>query len=287
MGANQWRDEQEWPLARAQADGRITCRAAAGRTRSTATACWAPPCRRRPRRRIATPTTRRIRCPRAPAAATRGRRRTSGPSRARDDVLVYTSEPLAEDLEVTGPLAATLWIAVERARHRFHRPSSSTCSRTARPGRWPMASCAPGTATGRPRPMLLTPGEPTEITIDLGATSNLFKARAPHPPRGLEQQLPAVRSQPEHRRRVRRGPRGAQGRADDPARRGAPVTADPAGGAATAVRRPAACRRRRRSAVAARLVHRDQRAAGRRHRGARATGRACASRTGGSPRSAP
>ena len=34
----------------------------------------------------------------------------------RPDVLVYTSAPLTDDLEVTGPLRLTLWIASSRNR---------------------------------------------------------------------------------------------------------------------------------------------------------------------------
>ena len=50
------------------------------------------------------------------------------------------------------------------------------------------------------RPSCWTPGQPAEFTIELYPTSKVFRKRAPHPARHLQQQLPAVRRQPEHRR---------------------------------------------------------------------------------------
>ena len=93
----------------------------------------------------------------------------------RPDVLVYTSAPLESDLEVTGPLSLALWIA-------------SSARDTDFTGK--LVDVVPdGTARAindgilrvryrrsRTSPELLVPGEPTEITIDLGATSNLFRA---------------------------------------------------------------------------------------------------------------
>jgi uncharacterized protein len=90
-------------------------------------------------------------------------------------VLVYTSAALTAPLEVTGPISATLWIA----------SSAPDTDFTAK-----LVDVAPdGTArlltdgilrtryrASTTRLELLTPDQPTEITIDAGVTSNLFKA---------------------------------------------------------------------------------------------------------------
>lgn len=44
-------------------------------------------------------------------AAIFGARQPYGPLSAREDVLVFQSEPLAEDMEVVGPITATLWVS--------------------------------------------------------------------------------------------------------------------------------------------------------------------------------
>jgi hypothetical protein len=92
----------------------------------------------------------------------------------RPDVLVYTTAPLAEDLEVTGPLRATLWIASSALDTDFTatlvdvHPDGT--ARAINDG-----ILRARYRNSRTRPELLTPAEPTEITIDLGATSNLFR----------------------------------------------------------------------------------------------------------------
>jgi putative CocE/NonD family hydrolase len=93
----------------------------------------------------------------------------------RRDVLVYTSPPLEQDLEVTGPLKATLWIESTARDTDFTAKLTDVFpDGTAR-------ALNDGILRARYRnskttPRMLTPGEPTEITIDIGATSNLFKA---------------------------------------------------------------------------------------------------------------
>lgn len=174
MGENRWRDEHEWPLARAvptayylSSGGRANTREGDGVLRTS------PPPARLPPDTFTYDPAKPV-----PTGAAGGYSRTPADQREvemRDDVLVYTSEPLREDVEVTGPLALTLWI-------------TSTARDTDFTGR--LVDVFPdGTARaladgilraryrrGPTRPTLLTPGEPTELTIDLGATSNLFKA---------------------------------------------------------------------------------------------------------------
>jgi uncharacterized protein len=173
MGANRWRDEQEWPLARAvptvyylhsgggantlDGDGSIS-EAAPSDERSDRFIYdpWNP-----------VPTGARGGYSRIPA--------DQRPVERRRDVLVYTTAPLATAMEVTGPIEVKLWAA----------SSATDTDFTAK-----LVDVFPdGTARmlndgivraryrqGRTAPALLTPGEPVELTIDAGATSMQFAA---------------------------------------------------------------------------------------------------------------
>ena len=173
MGENRWRDEQEWPLSRATTtayylrsggsaltaagDGRLDLAAPGTEPADTFTYDPADP---------------------VPTGAAGGYSRVPMDRRSveqRPDVLVYTSAPLAADLEVTGPLSLTLWIASSAPDTDFTGTLVDVFpDGTAR-------ALADGILrtryrAGKRTPRLLTPGEPTEITIDLGATSNLFRS---------------------------------------------------------------------------------------------------------------
>ena len=89
---------------------------------------------------------------------------------ARSDVLVYSTSPLAEDLEVTGPVSAVLYVATLSLSADFtaklvdvhtdgvaYNVSDGIMRRSYRP------AAAPGAA------------EPTEITITLWPTSMVFR----------------------------------------------------------------------------------------------------------------
>jgi putative CocE/NonD family hydrolase len=172
MGENRWRDEQEWPLARARStayylgsngrantasgDGELSLHTKSGESADRFVYDPADP---------------------VPTGARGGYSRTPSDQREaekRADVLVYSTAPLAEDTEVTGPISVTLWVA----------SSARDTDFTAK-----LVDVFPdGTAralsdgilraryrNGQSKPELLKPGEPVEITIDAGATSNLFK----------------------------------------------------------------------------------------------------------------
>ena len=190
MGDNVWRDEQEFPLARARAT-KYYLRRHEGRTRPRATGSSRPQ-RRARRGRTPSSTTRTIRCRRS-AAGSAAAAFPPGPfdqrpNESRPDVLVYSTPPLERDTEVTGyitvELAASSSVAdtdftalladvdasgyarfltdgVVRARYR---------NSTARPSR---SSRGRSTATDRP----------------LGDEQRL-QGRAPHPALPLEQQFP-------------------------------------------------------------------------------------------------
>ena len=174
MGENVWRDEQEWPLARARATPFYMASGGRANTREGDGALvLAPP----PAGQTADRFTYDPASP-VPTGAAGGYSRRPSDERAnemRPDVLVYTSTPLDRDLEVTGPVSLTLWIASSARDTDFTAklvdvfPDGTSRALT------------DGILRARYRrskttPELLTPGEPTEITIDLGATSNLFRA---------------------------------------------------------------------------------------------------------------
>lgn len=93
----------------------------------------------------------------------------------RPDVLVYTSAALGEDLEVTGPITLQLFAASTARDTDFTAKLEDV---------WPSGMSyliADGIIRARYRlgdksPDYVEPGEVYEFTIDLGATSNLFKA---------------------------------------------------------------------------------------------------------------
>jgi len=157
MGANQWRDEDEWPPARAvetrytlTASGSLSLRASA----EPATTSYAYD-------------------PRDPVPACGGATLIGGfPAgvfdqarvESRDDVLVFTSDVLAEDVEVTGRVAATLTVASDA-------PTTD----------WVVRLCdvhpdgrSYNVTDGIAR-VLMDPGAPQEVGVDLWSTSMLFK----------------------------------------------------------------------------------------------------------------
>jgi putative CocE/NonD family hydrolase len=171
MGENRWRDEPEWPLARArptpyflgsdggantlQGDGRLAPSPAGSAAQDRFSYDPRDP---------------------VPTGADGAYSRAPNDMRAveqRADVLVYSSEPLAVPLEVTGPVTLQLWAASSAPDTDFTaRLIDVFPDGTAR-------ALTDGILRARYRnsrstPELLTPGEPVEFTIELGATSNLF-----------------------------------------------------------------------------------------------------------------
>lgn len=177
MGVNRWRDEQDWPLARAvqerwfmHSDGEA---ATSGGTLSRTAPADEPADTYRfdpgdPAPTIGGPTSLPGKFLRTNAGPLDQR-----PLEGRGDVLAYTSEPLAEDLEVTGPLSMTLHAAT-----------------SAQDADWVAKLCdvepdgfsrilAEGILRARFREGFeaeseVEPGRPYEYEIDLKATSNVF-----------------------------------------------------------------------------------------------------------------
>ena len=120
MGENVWRDEQEWPLARArpmkfylrggghantaQGDGRLT---------------MAPPADSEPPDTYVYDPTNPVPTHGGAMLSSRAGMREQGDVERRQDVLVYSTEPLTSDLEITGPVSATLNVRTTAASTDF------------------------------------------------------------------------------------------------------------------------------------------------------------------------
>ena len=178
MGANQWRDEDDWPLARAQAtkyflhsagkansvrgDGSLSTTAPKSEASDTYTYDPANPA----------PTIGGLLCcdgthmPPGP--------RDQRPVEARDDVLIYSTPPLAADLEVTGPVTLELYAKSSAVDTDFTAKLVDV---------WPSGfaqNLNDGILRARYResmekPELLNPGQVYKLTVDVWSTSNLFK----------------------------------------------------------------------------------------------------------------
>ena len=96
------------------------------------------------------------------------------PIETRADVLVYTSDPLDEDTEVTGPIAVTLYASSSAVDTDFTAKLVDV-----RPDGYAMNLCdgiiRARYRTPRQPASLLEPGNVYKFEIDLGPTSNVFK----------------------------------------------------------------------------------------------------------------
>ncbi|MDZ7728225.1 MAG: CocE/NonD family hydrolase [Dehalococcoidia bacterium] len=96
------------------------------------------------------------------------------PVEERQDVLVFTSEPLEQPLEVIGPVTVELWASSSAPRTRTSRRSSSMYTRTGMPG-----NLLDGIIRARYRdsasdPSPIEPDRAYRYTIDLWNTANTF-----------------------------------------------------------------------------------------------------------------
>ena len=171
MGANTWRDEQEWPLARARetswylrSGGRANSASGDGRLTTE-----------EPGDDDAPDTF--LSDPQNPVPTRGGAMLGYGAGvfpqndvESRNDVLVYTTSSLAEDLEVTGPISAILYVATSAASADFtaklvdvhsdgaaYNVSEGIIRRTYQPNNHAVAT------------------EPTRVEITLSPTSNVFR----------------------------------------------------------------------------------------------------------------
>lgn len=173
MGSDRWRDEQEWPLARARpSDLFLDSRGSANTAQGDGALEWKPDRGGAPDRFVYDPWDP------VPCGASEGYSRTPANPRLsekRRDILVYTSATLAEPLEVTGPVALTLWAASSARDTDFTAKlldvQPDRAERTLTDG-----ILRARYRRGKAAPELLVPGQPVELKLDLGATSNVFRA---------------------------------------------------------------------------------------------------------------
>lgn len=180
MGANIWRDEQEWPLARAvntpyylhsagnanslNGDGMLSPEPPAAEPFDQYNYDPANPVITNGGALLMTPEYR-------PGVF------DQRPTEGRADVLVYTTAVLEQDVEVTGPIIVHLWAASSApdtdfvARLVDVHPNGYAQNLTDGIIRARYRNFAKGEA-----PSLLESGEAYEYEIDLWATSNVFKA---------------------------------------------------------------------------------------------------------------
>jgi len=177
MGANRWRDEYEWPLARAVSTPLyLSSDDGANSLAGDGVLLWQSPRKDQEDHFVYDP---------ANPVPTMGGNTCCNPSvfrwgpvdqapvETRQDVLVYTSEPLKEELEVTGPVKAVLHVATSA------RDTDFTVK---------LVDVYPGGRAinltdgilrlryrqGLDRVVLAEPGRVYEVTVDAGVTSNVF-----------------------------------------------------------------------------------------------------------------
>jgi putative CocE/NonD family hydrolase len=185
MGANAWRDEQEWPLARTRwTKFYLHSRGGAARLPSDGTLSTEAPGRETPDSYTYDPED---------PAPTLGGNHSVGPYNPglyemarpgpfdqrplerRDDVLTYTTPVLDEDVEVTGPVRLRLFASSSARDTDF---TAKLCD-VYPDGR--SMNIAEGVLRARFRerrweaPRLMKPGTVYEFPIDLQATSNVFR----------------------------------------------------------------------------------------------------------------
>jgi putative CocE/NonD family hydrolase len=182
MGENKWRSEHEWPLARTawtnfylHSGGRANTRDGDGGLDTTAPVAAEPhdvyvydP--RNPVPTVGGPTV----LPGTGIGANSGPREQARVE-SRADVLIYTSPPLEKDLEVTGPLTATIF-AASSVLDTDWTVKLVDVHPDGRSYGLADGICRARYRNGGEHADLLEPGQICEYKIDLQATSNVFKA---------------------------------------------------------------------------------------------------------------
>ena len=240
MGENAWRDEQEWPLARAKptrfylhSGGTANTRMGNGTLTDKA-----------PGTEL---SDKYAYDPRYPVPTYGGHGSGGGgitrdgafsiqgpmdqrSTQQRNDVLVYTTDALTADTEVTGAPELSLFFSTSVTDTDFF----ATLSDVYPDGRAILiteGALRTRYRESREKTKLLTPNQTYEVKIPLWETSNVFKSGPPDPAAPHQQQFPALQPQPEFRQADGRGDgERHQGRQPgDPARHAASVVAAAAG----------------------------------------------------------
>ena len=175
MGENRWRQENEWPLARTHyTDYYLHSEGSANSSQGNGVLSTTPP--------TDEPTDQYTYDPNDPAPTLGGNVlmipygvADQRSVETRPDVLVYSTPPLENDLEITGPIKVHLFAASSAVDTDFTAKLVDV-----RPDGYSQ-NLQDGIIRARYRtsaaqPSLITPGQVYEYTIDLWATSHLFKA---------------------------------------------------------------------------------------------------------------
>lgn len=180
MGANEWRDEDEWPLSRAHATSYfLHSTSAANSLRGDGFLSTDTPAASEPADRYAyspfnpVPTIGGPLC--CDATHLPAGPRDQRPAEARDDVLVYTTPAFAKDAEITGQVTLQLYAKSSAVDTDFTAKLVDV---------WPdgfAQNLTEGILRARYRdseekPELMNPGQVYKFTIDLWSTSNVFKS---------------------------------------------------------------------------------------------------------------
>ena len=178
MGTETWRDEHQWPLARTEfTEFYLHGKGRANSVRGDGTLSTSPPGEDSPPHRF-------VYDPEDPVYTLGGQISTHGDVRGpkdrnsvqeREDVLVYTTEPLAEDLEVTGPVDLTLYVSSSAVDTDF----TGTLTDVHPDGKAIHVCEGIRGVTFRQsleEPTPIEPGKVYKLTVSLWETSMVFKA---------------------------------------------------------------------------------------------------------------
>jgi uncharacterized protein len=179
MGKNEWRDEEDWPLARANKTSYYLHSAgAANSSTGNGVLDTTPPAEEKPDRYIYDPENP---APTIGGPLCCGLLPTGiGPQdqssmETRSDVLVFTTPPFTRDTEVTGPASLDLWVSSSAVDTDFTgklldvAPSGFAQNLTEGILRMRYRG-------SQEKQELLKPGETVHVTVDMIATSNVFLA---------------------------------------------------------------------------------------------------------------
>jgi putative CocE/NonD family hydrolase len=179
MGRNEWRDEDDWPLARAKNTRYyLHSASAANGLGGNGTLNTTPPAEEKADQYVYDPSDAvptiggPLCCQRLPTGVGPEDQR---PAEQRPDVLVYTTAEFAKDTEVTGPVSLDLYASTSAVDTDFTGKLVDV---------WPNGFAQNLTEgilrlryrNSQEKPEVSNPGETYHITVDLWATSNVFLA---------------------------------------------------------------------------------------------------------------
>lgn len=172
MGENRWRFEHEWPIARTQyTDFFLHSDGSANSVRGTGSISTQEPAGERPDEYDYDPRdpVMSMMSPEAQAAVC-----DQSPLDSRDDILVYQTPPLEQEIEVTGPVTLKLWAASDSLDTDFTAKLIDV-----HPDGLAVNLCygimRAQFRDGYDSPSLIEPGKPYEYTIKLMPTGILFR----------------------------------------------------------------------------------------------------------------